>query len=159
MAQLEKKLIDETYQHLKIYGGLEALNFKQTVNFINERIEELIEDSDFRKNQIIVGWICKYFELDPKLFPELYGGEFNEEQVLEQTFKDNIDSKNPVFNLLYPISESYEFVRCEDMESSVGHSRKNSARNLLKEASKVKSQTFADDSFAGSIDKGTVRAH
>jgi len=61
--------------------------------------------------------------------------------------------------LLYPISESYEFVRCEDMESSVGHSRKNSARNLLKEASKIKSQTFADDSFAGSIDKGTVRAH
>jgi len=38
MAKLEKLLIDETYQHLAIYVGFDAVNFKQTVDFIKQRI-------------------------------------------------------------------------------------------------------------------------
>lgn len=58
MAQLEDKLLAEITENIKEYGGVETVTFKQTVKFINDRIEQLSEDSENVKNQIIVGWIC-----------------------------------------------------------------------------------------------------
>lgn len=131
MAKLEKSLIDDNTENLKIYGGLEALNFKQTVDYVNKRIVSKKSESDQRKNQILAIWLCKYFKLTPDKFPELFKEDYSLNDFDDEKFNDNVDEKDPMFNLLYPISESYDFekVPIEDLLSQATKLKANALRN------------------------------
>jgi len=92
-----------------------------------------------------VAWVSKCFDINLDLFDEVYNDGSNYEFI----FKDNIDEKNPIFNLLYPISESYEFIKTEISESAFSKSK--SSKKLLKRESRTPSISFVDD--YASLDK------
>jgi hypothetical protein len=45
-------------------------------------------------------------QLSLKKFPDLFSTDYNQHDAAEESLSNNLDAKNPIFNLLHPVIET-----------------------------------------------------